>query len=77
MSFHLGGLEIDELTEGLKERVTTEEDPRESPHEPLRAPVVGVEEERQRTAACRLCERGRLWRGRQRFRSLNTPGPAP
>jgi hypothetical protein len=38
-------LETDELAEGLKERVPTEEDPREPPHEPLRPPVAGVEEE--------------------------------
>jgi hypothetical protein len=33
MSFHLGGLETDELVERLKERVPIEEeDPREAPH---------------------------------------------
>jgi hypothetical protein len=36
--FHLGGLKTNELMEGLKERVPTEEeDPREAPHEPLRS----------------------------------------
>jgi hypothetical protein len=38
-------LETDELTEELKERAPTEEDPREAPHEPLRLPVVGDQEE--------------------------------
>jgi hypothetical protein len=33
MSFHLGGLETDDLVERLKERVPIEEeDPREAPH---------------------------------------------
>jgi hypothetical protein len=33
--FHLGGLETDKLTEGMKERVPTEqEDPRELPSMP-------------------------------------------
>jgi hypothetical protein len=57
--FHLGGLEIDELQEGMKERVPTkEEDPREAPHEPLRLPVNGVEERSPKiTDRLRLGER--------------------
>jgi hypothetical protein len=60
MSFHLGDLETDELAEGLKERVPTEEeDHREAPHEPLRPPVAGVEEEEQSAADHWLWERER------------------
>jgi hypothetical protein len=57
--FHLGGLETDELQEGMKERVPTkEEDPREAPHEPLRLPVTGVEERSPKiTDRLRLGER--------------------
>jgi hypothetical protein len=40
MIFHLRGLETDELAEGMKERVPTEEDPREAPYEPLKPPVT-------------------------------------
>jgi hypothetical protein len=33
-------MELEELAEGMKERVSTkEEDPREAPHEPLRPPT--------------------------------------
>jgi hypothetical protein len=60
MSFHLGDLETDELAEGLKERVPTEEeDHREAPHEPLRPPVAGVEEEEQSATDHWLWERER------------------
>jgi hypothetical protein len=46
MIFHLGGLETNELMEGMKERVLAEEeDHREAPHEPLRPPVTRDEEE--------------------------------
>jgi hypothetical protein len=39
---HLGGLETNELAEGMKKRVPTEEEgPREAPHEPLNPPVAG------------------------------------
>jgi hypothetical protein len=44
INFQLGGLETDELVEGKKERVPTEEDPREAPHEPLKLTVTGVKE---------------------------------
>jgi hypothetical protein len=45
INFQLGGLETDELVEGMKERVPTEEeDPREAPHEPLKPTVTGVKE---------------------------------
>jgi hypothetical protein len=39
--FHLEGLELEEHTEKMKERVPTEEeDPREAPHETLRPPIT-------------------------------------
>jgi hypothetical protein len=52
-------LETDELTEGMKERVhTEEEDPTEAPHEPLRPPVTGVKERSPKiTGRLRLGER--------------------
>jgi hypothetical protein len=56
---HLGGLETDVLIEGMKERVPTkEENPRETPHEPLRPPVTRVEERSPKiTDRLRLGER--------------------
>jgi hypothetical protein len=59
MNFHLGELETDKLTEGMNDRVPTEEeDPREAPHEPLKPPVMGVEERSLRiTGRLRLGER--------------------
>jgi hypothetical protein len=60
MSFHLGDLEMDELAEGLKERVPMEEeDPREAPHEVLGSPVARVEEKGQRAANTWSWERER------------------
>jgi hypothetical protein len=66
--FHLRGLETDELVEGMKERVSTEEeDPREAPHEPLRPPVAGVKERSPKIIdRLRLGERKMSWRRRQR-----------
>jgi hypothetical protein len=66
--FHLGGLETDELTEGMKERVPTEEeDPREAPHKPLDPLVAEVEERSPKIAGrLRLGERKMSWRRRQR-----------
>jgi hypothetical protein len=64
--FHLGGLETDELTEGMKERVPTEEEnPREAPYEPLRPPVIGVKERSPKiNGRLRLGERKMSWRRR-------------
>jgi hypothetical protein len=71
-------LETDELAEGLKERVPTEEDPREPPHEPLRPPVAGVEEEGAESCwSLVVGERERGLRRGQQFRGLNTPEPTP
>jgi hypothetical protein len=68
--FHLGGLETDELAEGMKDRVPTEEeDPTEALHEPLRPPITGVEERSPKiTGRLRLGERKMSWRRRQRSR---------
>jgi hypothetical protein len=43
---HLGDLKLEDLVEGMKERVPTEEeeDPRKAPHEPLRPPVIRGED---------------------------------
>jgi hypothetical protein len=63
--FHLGGLETDELTEGMKERVPTEkEDPRELKNEG--SSVARVEERSPKIASrLRLGERKMSWRRRQ------------
>jgi hypothetical protein len=39
-NFHLESLELENHTEKVKERVSTEKDPREVPHMPLRPPVI-------------------------------------
>ena len=66
MSFHLGDLEMDELAEGLKERVPMEEDPREAPHEPLKPPVAGGRSFATGTAGLTLSkERKQVWEGRE------------
>jgi hypothetical protein len=77
--FHLGGLETDELAEGMKERAPMEEeDPREAPHEPLRSSVAGVEERTPKiTGQLRLGERETSWKKKATVRGLNTPGSAP
>jgi hypothetical protein len=80
MDFHLGSLKLEELMEGMKERVPTEkEDTREAPHEPLRSLDTGGGILSRRAADCRERERERekFLRGRQRFRGLNTRGPVP
>jgi hypothetical protein len=46
---HLGGLETKGLAEEARERVTTKEDPRKTPHEPLRPLVSRDEDGEQRT----------------------------
>jgi hypothetical protein len=67
MIFHLGGLETIELVEGMKERVPTEEeDPRESPHEPMRMLVARVKERSPKIIGqLRLGERKTSCRRRQ------------
>jgi hypothetical protein len=56
--FHLGGLETDELTEGIKERVPIEEG---SLLDPLKPPVARVEERSPKIAGrLRLEERKRV-----------------
>jgi hypothetical protein len=66
LMFHLGGLETDELTKGMKERVPTEEEnPREAPYEPLRLPVIRVKERSPKIIGrLRLGERKMSWRRR-------------
>jgi hypothetical protein len=72
-------MELEELTEGMKERVPTEdEDPREAPHEPLRPSVLEKRFWRGRAAGRRcLGEREGSLRRRQRFKDLNSPRPVP
>jgi hypothetical protein len=76
--FRLGGLETDELAEGMKERAPMEEeDPREAPHEPLRSSVTGVEERTPKIIGqLRLGEREMSWKKKAMVRGLNTPGSA-
>jgi hypothetical protein len=74
MIFHLGGLETNEFVEGMKERVPTEE----APYEPLKLQVArGRSWERGATGRTLSREREKKRRRGQRFRGLNTPGPAP
>jgi hypothetical protein len=68
MIFHLGGLETDTLTEGMKMSVSMEEvDPRKAPHEPLKPPVAGGRSFAKGTAGRTLSkEKKRVWEGRER-----------
>jgi hypothetical protein len=61
-------LETDTLTEGMKMRVSMEEeDPREAPHEPLKPPVAGGRSFAKGTAGRTLSkEKKRVWEGRER-----------
>jgi hypothetical protein len=76
--FHLGGLETDELAEGMKESVPTdEEDPREAPYEPLKPPVARGRSWERGAPSRTLSEESKVRMSRQWFRGLNTPGPTP
>jgi hypothetical protein len=57
MDFHLGSLKLEELMERMKERVPTEKDTREAPHEPLRSLDAGGGILSRRAADCRERER--------------------
>jgi hypothetical protein len=76
---HLGGLETENEAKRMSEGAPTEEeeDPRELPSPPLKLLVTGGKIWRGgATDQTWTRERGVLKRG-QRFRGLNTPGPAP
>jgi hypothetical protein len=62
MDFHLGSLKLEELMERMKERVPTEKDTREAPHEPLRSLDAGGGILSRRAADCRERERN-FWEG--------------